>query len=85
MLEAEAVDLRKACDQQFRVDVRDVKKDVVSVGLLHTVEDCAGDDIARGEFGAVVVAGHESLAFDVAEDAAFAAGEEFRFGKGDDG
>jgi len=40
----------------------DVEIDAVQAALLHFEVDSAGDDVARGEFGAWVVFGHEACA-----------------------
>ena len=70
---AEAVDLREARRDEPRIEVRDVEQDVVRVRRQHALADGAGDDVARGQLGAVVVSGHEALAVGVAEEAALAA------------
>ena len=51
--------------------------------LLHLVVDGAGDDVARRQFGARIVLGHEARAVGQAQDAAFAAhrlGDQERLG-----
>ena len=63
-------------EESFRL-VRDVEIDAVQAALLHFEVDGAGDDVARRQFGALVVPGHEARAVGQLEQAAFAA---HRFG-----
>jgi hypothetical protein len=42
--------------------VRDVEVDTVQAALLHFEIDGPGDDVARREFGARIVPGHEAPA-----------------------
>ena len=58
---------------EVRALVRDVEVDAVDAVLLDLEVDRAGDDVARGELGALVVARHEALAVRQLEDPALAA------------
>ena len=63
--------------------VRDVEVHAVDAVLLHLEVDRAGDDVARRELGALVVARHEALAVGQLEQPAFAAhrlGDQERLG-----
>jgi len=73
VIQAGAVYLGEVSGDAGVVQVGDVQEDVVGGGLVHAVEDGAGDDVAGGELGPVVVFGHEAGAVAVQEDAALAA------------
>ena len=54
-------------DVRSVVDDGRVEPDVVAARVLHLLEDAAGDDVARRELGHRMIAGHETLAFHVAQ------------------
>ena len=56
------VDVGEMPPHEFGIEMADVEVDVVEAVALDLGVDRAGDDIARGEFGALVVIGHEALA-----------------------
>jgi len=85
VLPAGGVDVREAPLQERRALVGDVEIGAGVAADLHLVVDGAGDDIARRQLGARIVALHERLARAVEQPRAFAAHgfadeERFRFG-----
>ena len=65
---AERGDAGEAFVDERRVEVRQVEVDVGVLGLRHLGDDRAGDVVARGEFGVLVIIGHEPIAVAVAEE-----------------
>src|SRR5690606_5296864 len=56
------MDRREVLDDELGRHVTDVEVDVVEPVALDLVVDRARDDVARGEFGTLVVIGHEAVA-----------------------
>jgi hypothetical protein len=67
------MDGREVILEEFRRLVRHVEEHAVEAVPLHLEVDGTGDDVARREFGAAVVVGHEARAVGQAQQAAFAA------------
>ena len=61
IFQALGVDGREVFEDEVRRSVGDVQVDALGAQALHLVVDGAGDDIAGGEFGALVEAGHEAV------------------------
>ena len=54
--------LGKCALHEVGVAVADVEVDVIEPVALDLAVDRAGDDVARGELGALVIVGHEAVA-----------------------
>jgi hypothetical protein len=59
-LEAARVDRREVADDEVCGSMGDVEQDVFAADPFHLVVDGAGHDVARGQLGALIEAGHKA-------------------------
>ncbi len=71
--QAARVDGREVLLQEVLAQVRGIEPDVVQAVLFHLEVNGTGDDVARGQFAALVVRRHEAGAIGQAQDGALAA------------
>jgi len=71
--EAAGVDIREMRPNEILAFMADVEIDAVQPAFFHFEVDGAGDDVARCQFGPLVVIEHETAAVGQAQQAAFAA------------
>ena len=70
--QAATMDGGEMLEQEIGRFVADVEEDAVQTVFLHLEIDRAGDDVARSEFGAWIVIGHEAISVGQPQDSAFA-------------
>ena len=72
-LGADGGDAGKAAANPLRIEVRQVEIDVRMPRLFHLADDGQADHVARGQFAARIVVGHEAVAVAIDQPGAFAA------------